>query len=83
MSGNPGQTEAEVQKQMKNLLDKTNVKMIGGNDKQRAERCLQNINQVLEMYDCELHPIVTVTPMGNNFGYNIVPKKRQSPILAA
>jgi len=62
------------------LVHKGPVKMIEGSDKVRAEKCLMNINIILEQYDCELHPLVTVTPRGNKFGYNIVAKPRGAPI---
>ena len=50
--------------------------MIEGNDQIRAEKCLQNIQVVLEQYDCELHPVVTITPRGNQFGFNVAAKPR-------
>jgi len=52
------------------------LKMIEGNDRVRAEKCLQNIQVILEQYDCELHPVVTITPMGNQFGFNVTAKPR-------
>ncbi len=50
--------------------------MIERDDKKRARRCLQNIQVILEQYDCELHPLVTLTPMGNEFGFKVIPKPR-------
>jgi len=58
------------------LVYKGPLKMIEGNDQIRAQRCLQNIQVVLEQYDCELHPTVTITPMGNQFGFKVVAKPR-------
>ena len=52
------------------------LKMIEGDDRVRAEKCLQNIQVVLESYDCELHPVVTITPRGNQFGFNVAAKPR-------
>ena len=40
------------------LVTAGGLKMIAGDDKMRAERCLQNVKMILEQYDCELHPIV-------------------------
>ena len=50
--------------------------MIEGDDKKRAHSCMQNIEVILGQYDCELHPIVTITPMGNQYGFKIVAKPR-------
>jgi hypothetical protein len=58
------------------LIQTGNLKMIEGDDKVRAERCLQNIKVILEQYDCDIHPVVTLTPRGNSFGFNIVAQPR-------
>ena len=52
------------------------LKLIEGDDKVRAEKCLQNIQAVLEQYDCDIHPTVTLTPLGIQFGYKTVAKPR-------
>ena len=52
------------------------LKLIEGDDKQRAKRCMQNLQIILEQHDCELHPLVTISPMGNEFGFKVVPKSR-------
>ena len=54
-----------------------NLKMIEGDDKIRAQRCLQNIQVILDHYDCELHPQCTISPLGNTFAYSILPIPRQ------
>lgn len=53
-----------------------NIPFIEGDDKMRAKKCLQEIQVLLQQYGCELHPRVTQTPMGNEWGYSIVPKPR-------
>jgi len=58
------------------LILKGGLKMIEGDDKKRAHSCMQNIEVILGQYDCELHPIVTITPMGNQYGFKIVAKPR-------
>jgi len=62
------------------LIKTGNLKMIEGDDKVRAERCLQNVKVILEQYDCELHPVVTLTPRGNKFGFNIVALPRENRV---
>lgn len=52
------------------------LKMIEGDDKIRAKRCMQNIQIILDQHDCELHPVVTITPMGNQFGFKVIAKPR-------
>jgi len=50
--------------------------MIEGNDQKRAQSCMQNVQIILEQYDCELHPVTTITPAGNEFGFRVFPKPR-------
>ena len=62
---------------MTKIIGSGNLKLIEGNDKVRAQRCMQNVQVILEQHDCELHPMVTLTPMGNEYGFKVVPKPRQ------
>ena len=61
---------------MMKIIGSGNLKLIEGNDKVRAQRCMQNVQVILEQHDCELHPMVTLTPMGNEYGFKVVPKPR-------
>jgi len=58
------------------LILKGGLKMIEGNDQKRAQSCMQNVQIILEQYDCELHPVTTITPAGNEFGFRVFPKPR-------
>lgn len=61
---------------MNQPISDKNIKLFEGNDKIRAQKCLQRIQEVLAQHDCELHPTVNITPAGNQFGYTIVPTQR-------
>ena len=61
---------------MGNIIAPGNVKIFSGNDQERATRCMQNLQVILEQYDCELHPLVTLAPAGNEFGFKVIPKPR-------
>lgn len=58
------------------IIHPGNLKFIEGDDKIRTERCMQNLQVVLDQYDCDIHPEVTITPVGNRFGFRIIAKPR-------
>ena len=61
---------------MTKIIGSGNLKLIEGNDKVRAQRCMQNVQVILDQHDCELHPLVTITPTGNEYGFRVFPKPR-------
>ena len=60
-----------------NQFNPNTLKLIEGDDKIRAKKCLQKINNALTQYDCEVHPTVLMTPIGNEFAWSVFPKPRQ------
>jgi len=61
---------------MPKIITPGNLKMIEGDDRMRAKRCLENIQAILEQWDCGLHPIVTFSPAGNEFGFKVIANER-------
>ena len=44
------------------------IQLVEGDDKKRAQKCLQAIMQIAESYDCDIVPDITI------FGSQLMPK---------
>jgi len=55
------------------------VKMIEGDDKVRAEKCLQEINRALAVFDCNMVPEVIISAGQVMTRVSIVAKPRVPP----
>lgn len=51
-------------------------KMIEGDDKIRTQKCMMAVKNALDQFDCDLHPVVTMSPAGQEWGFRIVAKPR-------
>lgn len=57
----------DIGKEMGEMNDKqmaqmaSRAKMIEGDDQVRAEKCLQEINAILQRYDCRMDPQIVIT----------------------
>ena len=56
-----------------------NFKEIVGDDKVRAEKCLAEIQEVLNRYDCEIHPRVIISPGEIAANIKVVARPRKKP----
>lgn len=52
------------------------AKMIEGSDKVRAQKCAQEIIQILQAYDCEMIPEVVISGANIVGNMRVVPKPR-------
>ena len=46
------------------MLKNPGLKMVEGDDKQRATKCLQAIQEILQRYDCRMHPLIALGAEG-------------------
>jgi len=53
--------------------------MIEGDDKKRAEKCLQKIKNVLDQYDCVIVPVVIIEGTRIQSAMDVKAKPRQVP----
>ena len=56
------------------------VKMIEGDDRLREQKCLQEIQGLLDMYDCNMVPEMIISGPNIMTRVSIVAKKRVAPV---
>ena len=70
-------------KQVIGQANHSNVKMIVGDDKVRAQKCAQAIGEAIkqleQQFDCVFTPCIQVTPDGNMGSFLVRPKPRGGP----
>lgn len=63
--------------QMQGLAMAQCVKMIEGDDKARANECLQEIQAICGRYDCDMVPEITISPAEMRAAVRVKAKPRQ------